>query len=199
MPHYTEIIQKASSLEETNSSSKNHLCLVESQTKNVEDLFFDGELKFPYQTARCLRALSNLVGSRFYIPPAMLERILREADPVVTVSNEVLRFEGFSSCCSCYGRLDVDASAFTYSKLSLGTTNVDFKAKMRAALAKVRPNDSMTLSVWRDKVQITSEEELVQEDKVKLPFRWIKGFAELQAQQISGQLVFSLNLSLIHI
>lgn len=193
MLNNTEIVHKSSSLEDTNSSSKKHLCLVESQTNDVEDLFFDGELYFPYQTARCLRTLSNLVGARFYIPPAMLERILREADPVITVSNEVLRFEGFSSCCSCYGRLDVDASGFTSSKLSPGTTNVDFKAKMRTALAKVRPDDSMKLSVWRDKVQIVSDDELVQEDKVILPFRWVKGFAELQAQQISGRRIFSLN------
>lgn len=182
-----------SSLDILDSPDKKHLALMSGVDKSNKGLFFKGELTYPYQTAKCLRALSNLVGSRFYIPPAMLERILREADPVITTSEQVLRFEGFSSCCSCYGRLDIDANGFTASKLASGTTNVDFQAAMRAALSRVRQHDALKLSIWHDKIELQSDYETMREHKVKMPFRWMKGFAEVQAQQVDGTLAFTLN------
>jgi len=99
--------------------------------------FFEGKLLEPVITARCLRTVSDLVGTRFYIPPSMLARIIREADPVVTVSSDALRFEGFSSCCSAYVRHDLTADCYAAENIRVGTTNVDFGADMRAALAKV--------------------------------------------------------------
>src|SRR6185369_16197692 len=47
----------------------------------------------PRRTAGLLRALMNIVRSRFHVPPAMLGRILAESDPVVTSSDDRLRFE----------------------------------------------------------------------------------------------------------
>lgn len=168
------------------------LRLVSSKSKETNPTYFSGELKFPYETAKCLRALSNLVVSRFYIPPAMLAKILREADPVVTTSQEMLRFEGFSSCCSSYGRLDINKDGFTAEKLIPGTTNVDFQASMRSALAKVRSSDDMNLCISQQEVHIETSKDAVIERKVKLPLRWIKGFSELQAQQLSAKQYFQL-------
>src|SRR5215217_4540441 len=95
--------------------------------------FFEGRLLQPRLTAQALRALSRVVGTRFYIPPAMLHRILLEADPVVTCGRGMLRFEGFSSCASTYARVDLTPEAYEGDVASFGTTNVDFNAPMRAA------------------------------------------------------------------
>ena len=50
----------------------------------------------------------------------------------------VLRFEAFSACCSTYGRVDLLPRAVEGEWLGRGTTNVDFNAPMRAALAKIQ-------------------------------------------------------------
>jgi len=185
--------QYASPSELIDEGNQRQLSLVSSNSEDLNPSYFTGELKYPFETAKCLRALSNLVGSRFYIPPAMLARILREADPVVTTSQDMLRFEGFSSCCSSYGRLDINKEGFTADKLTPGTTNVDFQASMRAALAKVRANDDMSLKISQKEVHIETSKDSVIERKVKLPLRWIKGFSELQAQQLSAKKHFQLN------
>jgi len=143
--------------------------------------FFRGRLVQPRATAQCLRALAKVVMTRFYTPPAMLQRILAEADPVVTAGREMLRFEGFSACCSTYARLDLEPGAFEAETLSCGTTNVDFQAPMRAALAKVTDASQMTLVVGSDAVAVTIDDDQVVERKVVLPVRWIKGLAEVQA------------------
>ena len=48
------------------------------------------------------------------------------ADPVVTCSDDRLRFEGFSGCCGAYARVDFLPSAITGDVFGRGTTNVDF-------------------------------------------------------------------------
>ncbi len=146
-----------------------------------ETRYFAGDLLDPLTTARGLRAVSDLVGTRFYIPPSMLARILREADPVATVSRDRIRFEGFSACCSTYIRHDMAERSFEADHLSPGTTNVDFQAEMRAALAKVRRGDALRLLVDKDAVELQKESESIIERKVPLPVRWIKGFAEVQS------------------
>lgn len=161
-------------------SSGAELRLIGSESEQ-RGCFFRGALVHPRLTALCLRAISDVVGTRFHVPPAMLERILREADPVVTASREMLRFEGFSGCCSVYARLDIDPSGFDADELSPGTTNVDFQAPLRAALARVRPGDSMALAVDAEAVTVETNAEEIVEKKVPLPVRWIKGFGEAQA------------------
>ncbi len=44
-------------------------------------LFFRGELVRPKRTADLLRAVVDVVQSRFHVPAAMLARILAQADP----------------------------------------------------------------------------------------------------------------------
>jgi hypothetical protein len=143
--------------------------------------FFRGKLTKPRTVALLLRGLSRVVGARYHIPPGMLARILREADPVVTSGGGVLRFEGFSACASAYARVDLTPGAYDGEIVGSGTTNVDFNAPMRAALAGVTDRDALTLSVGVDRVVLERDGAAVVERKVPLPIRWLKGFVEVQA------------------
>jgi hypothetical protein len=145
--------------------------------------FFQGRLTRPKQTADLLRGLVQIVQSRFHVPPAMLARILLLADPVVTSSEDVLRFEAFSACCSTYARVDLLPGAVDGARQGRGTTNVDFNAAMRAALARIRDADRVELSVGARVVELKRESESVVERKVALPLRWLKGMVEVQAYQ----------------
>lgn len=138
--------------------------------------FFDGRLREPHVAASMLLTLGKVVSTRFWMPlnPAML-------DPVVTSSEEVLRFEGFSSCCGVYARADLRAEMFDADIQGRGTTNVDFNAAMRAALAQLRRQDAVRLAVGSDAVRLVHGDAAVVEKKVKLPVRWVKGFTEVQA------------------
>jgi hypothetical protein len=138
--------------------------------------FFDGLMRQPHVVAGMLLTLAKVVSTRFWMPlaPGVL-------DPVVTSSEEVLRFEGFSSCCGVYARADLGADLFDAEIRGRGTTNVDFNAAMRAALAQLRQSDSVRLAVGAEEVQLSRGAEAVVEKKVKLPVRWVKGFTEVQA------------------
>jgi hypothetical protein len=54
---------------------------------------------------------------------------------------------------------------------------------MLAALAMIRDSDGVSLSVGADRVELATNRETVQERKVKLPVRWLKGLVEVQACQ----------------
>ena len=123
-----------------------------------------------------LLTLAKVVSTRFWMP--LNPRVL---DPVVTSSEAMLRFEGFSSCCGVYARADLGADLFDADIQGRGTTNVDFNSAMRGTLAQLRHSDRVRLAVGADAVQVTRNEETAVEKKVKLPVRWIKGFTEVQA------------------
>jgi hypothetical protein len=127
--------------------------------------------------------LIDVVGSRFYLPPSMLARILALADPIVTGGGGLLRFEGFSACCSTYCRVDLLAEAIDGTWLGHGTTNVDFGAAMRAGLARIRDTDRVGLAVGSDLVSLRRGDQTIVERKVALPVRWLKGLVEVQAYQ----------------
>lgn len=145
--------------------------------------FFQGSLTRPRLTAQLLRVLSRVVASRFHLPAAMLERIIRERDPVVTSGGGLLRFEGFSACCSTYARVDLGPDAYEGVVVGQGTTNVDFRPEFRAALAQVRDRERVGFAVGADEVALLRGAEQIVERKVKLPLRWLKGFTEVQACQ----------------
>lgn len=145
--------------------------------------FFQGRLTRPQRTADLLRGLAHIVQSRFHVPPAMLARILLLADPVITSSDDILRFEAFSACCSTYARVDLLPDALQGRLQGRGTTNVDFNAALRAALARIRDGDKIELSVGAKAVELSRNAESVVERKVPLPLRWLKGFVEVQAYQ----------------
>ena len=141
--------------------------------------FFDGFLGHAEQTATALLAVAKVARTRFYVPPGMLAAILRAADPVVTSNGDRLRFESFSACCGVYARLDLLSGALDGPALGTGTTNVDFNPPMREALAKVSGLDPLHMRVGED-VVVTTMDASVTEEKVPLPERWLKGFAEVQ-------------------
>jgi len=147
----------------------------------------------PGITAKALRAVSEIVGSRFYVPPSMLARILREADPVATVGTDMVRFEGFSACCSAYIRLDMEQDALDVSHRQTGTTNVDFGPELRAALAQVQPDSRMEITIGPKAVGISHERASVVERKVPLPLRWIKGFGNVQYHMAKMEPAFTLS------
>ena len=130
--------------------------------------FFEGQLRRPGRAADLLRGLVEVVQSRFYLPPAMMARIMAQSDPVVTGSGDMLRFEAFSACCSTYGRVDLLPEAIDGTWHGRGTTNVDFSAPMRAALARIRDADQVHLAVGSDLVSLRKDAEAVVERKVAL-------------------------------
>jgi hypothetical protein len=112
------------------------------------------------------------------VPPGTLGAAF--ADPVVTSNGDRLRFESFSSCCGLYARLDLLPPALDGAILGTGTTNVDFGAPIRQALARIGGMDPLHLSVGTEDVVLRTMDGAVAERRVPLPERWLKGFAEVQ-------------------
>ncbi|MEM0926379.1 MAG: SWIM zinc finger family protein, partial [Planctomycetota bacterium] len=111
------------------SASEPALRLVTTLEGTSDDLFFDGRIRHPARIGRLLSVLTSIIRTRFYQPlnPLIL-------DPVVTSGGGTLRFEGFSSCCTVYARVDLDPEAFDSELCGKGTTNVDFGNSMHSAL-----------------------------------------------------------------
>ncbi|HXY35598.1 MAG TPA: SWIM zinc finger family protein [Planctomycetaceae bacterium] len=149
-----------------------------SLDETSDDLFFDGKLRRPAVVGQMLSVLCDVVRTRFYqkLDPMVL-------DPVVTSGGGMLRFEGFSSCCGVYARVDLPPAAFDVDLRGKGTTNVDFNNPMRAALRRMSDRDEASFQVGGRGVALTKGAEKIIERKVKLPVRWIKGFCEVQAYQ----------------
>ena len=93
--------------------------------------FFSGLLTDPAAAAQGMLACATIARSRYFTPGNVVA-ILR--DPVVTSSEDRLRFESFSSCCGVHARLDLLPAALADAPTASGTTNVDFGDAMRAAL-----------------------------------------------------------------
>lgn len=161
----------------------NQLKLATSELAQTFPHFFEGKLLQPRATALMLFILSRVVSTRFYIPPAMLKRLISERDPVITSGGRMLRFEGFSACCSAYARVDISPDAYEGEVVGNGTTNVDFNTPMRAALSSIRDEDRLALSVGAEKMTLQHGFTKIEERKVRLPLRWIKGFVEVQSYQ----------------
>ena len=142
--------------------------------------FFSGFMEHPDVIAASLLVVARVARTRYYTPPGMVAAILRAADPVVTSTSEGLRFESFSACCGVYARLDVDSSALDATHSAVGVTNVDVNPPLRAALASLRAGEPLHMDVGNEGLLTTTLDGEVKEDKVPLPVRWLKGFAETQ-------------------
>lgn len=163
-----------------------HIVLATSSTgAEAHPYFFEGRLKQPRLTAELLSTVHQVVGSRFFTPAAMLAKQIALADPVVTSGGGLLRFEGFSACCSAYVRVDLLPESYEGDIVGKGTTNVDFNAPMRAALARMRDGNGLAMSVGRHEFALHSGDERVIEKKVTLPLRWVRGMVEVQSYQAS--------------
>ena len=166
-----------------------HLRLATSGGEAPHPFFFEGALTEPKRAATAMLTLARVARSRFHIPPAMLARILRAADPVVTSSADRLRMESFSACCGAYARVDMLPAALDGELRGRGTTNVDFNPPMRAELAKVTAREKLRLSVGERELRARrgGGPEVV-EKKVPLPLRWLKGFVAVQSIQARMEL-----------
>jgi hypothetical protein len=143
--------------------------------------FFEGQVLQPRLVSELLTAVALVVGTRFFTPANTVAKLIALADPVVTSGGGYLRFEGFSPCCSTYARVDLLPAAYSGDVVAKGTTNVDFNAPMRAALARVNDSKGLHLAVGRDALTLRSGGDEVTERKVSLPLRWLRGMLEVQA------------------
>ncbi|MCA9437783.1 MAG: SWIM zinc finger family protein, partial [Candidatus Omnitrophica bacterium] len=157
------------------------LSLATCGAQHEHPYFFDGLVEQPRFFGLTLLTLFDVVRTHFYLPRPVL------LDPVVTSSESMLRFEGFSGCCGVYARADFPPEAFQSDLQHRGTTNVDFNPPMRSALGRLRDNEDVRLSVGQDEVALSRSDEKVVEKKVKLPMRWLKGFSEVQSYQAGLQ------------
>ncbi len=146
----------------------------ESYKEKEVPCFFWGKLKEPYVIARSLLTLSKIVAANF-MPNSSLLR-----DPVITAGGNKLRLEGFSSCCSVYGKVTILPNALDGEFLQQGTTNVDFNTEMIAALSKIKKDEKVFFSVGKKEFVLQKGVEKIIEKKVSLPLRWIKGMATVQ-------------------
>ncbi len=104
-------------------------------------------------------------------------------DPVITVHKDQVSFEAFSLDESTYGCLSVSMDEFDLLQTpKLGTTNIDFSAKLEKEMQRFRSYTDVTLSVNPEGFSIDNEivPEYI-EKKIDLPETWIKGFNEVSA------------------
>ena len=152
------------------------LGLSTSGGRSEHPYFFRGYVENAEQAARALLAIAEVSRTRYFDPTARL----RMKDPVVTSNRTVLRFESFSTCNGVYARLDVDDDGFEAEWLDWGTTNVDLNEPVRQALAAIAPGEPLRLTVGAESVEVETLDDAVVEEKVPLPERWLRGFAETQ-------------------
>jgi len=151
--------------------------------------FFTGKISNPYIVARCLITLADVVKSSFNLSSSLLALL---KDPIVTVGNAHIRFEGFSQCAGVYARVDVTEEGQNEAFVASGTTNVDFNQEMITALGRVTKNSSFTLNVGIKQVEVTTNNAKVVEKKVPLPNKWIKGLTTVQHYLSESHLVATL-------
>lgn len=152
--------------------------------------FFEGRLARPRLIADLLSAVHSIVTARFFTPANSVAKAIALADPVVTSGGGLLRFEGFSSCCSAYVRADLLPQSYHGEVVGKGTTNVDFNEPMRAALARVRDDAGLEFAVGQQEFRLRSSSADVVERKVDLPTRWIRGMLEVQSYQAGMKQLF---------
>jgi hypothetical protein len=147
-----------------------------TEAGGAESPTFLGRLIDPARFSPLLLALGEVVNARHHVPAAMLRRILMESDPVVTVGGGVVRFEGFSACCSAYARVDLLAEGLAVESARHGTTNVDFSAGLRSALQGLRFEPEAQLRVTPSALTLQTPSARVEERRIRLPLRWLRGF-----------------------
>jgi hypothetical protein len=143
-------------------------------------VFFEGVVGEAGPLATAMLVLGRVATTRFYVPPGMLAAVLRAADPVFTSTPDSLRLEAFSPCAGVYARFDLDASLVDTEAVTSGVTNVDFNEGMRSLLSGVAAGEPLHLSVATDGVTVNTLDGAVTEQKVALPERWLRSFAESQ-------------------
>jgi len=113
-----------------------------------------------------------------------LWRRLMPYDPVITVADDVVFFECFSTDESSYGCLTVDRDACfgTTSQVQRGTTNVDYSWDLYYNFQSLRTYRETRFNIDPEGFDVqTADREDYREDKIELPGGWLRGFMQLQA------------------
>ena len=113
-----------------------------------------------------------------------LWRRLMPYDPVITVADDVVFFECFSSDESSYGCLTIDRDACfaTAQEACVGTTNVDYSWELYHNLQSLRTYRETRFSINSEGFSVqTSDHVDYREEKIELPEGWLRGFMRLQA------------------
>ena len=180
-PAITKSFYKASRLDHSNTYKKLNLQLPVREEDGKLPFLFRGEMANPFIFGKTLRTLSRVVSSRYFIPTNALQRIIALSDPVISVGNHKIRFEGFSTCCGVYAKVDIEQDRMAGVKISNGTTNVDFNTEMLNQLSTLKQDDKLILEIGEEAVSMKKGTSEVIEKKVPLPKRWLMGLANTQA------------------
>lgn len=113
-----------------------------------------------------------------------LWRKLMPFDPVMTVAEDVVFFECFSTDESSYGCLTVDRDECfgAAAEVSVGTTNVDYSWDLYYNFQALRTYRETRFNINPAGFDLqTSGREAYREEKIELPDGWLRGFMQLQA------------------
>lgn len=113
-----------------------------------------------------------------------LWRRLMPYDPVITVAEDVVFFECFSTDESSYGCLTIDRdSCFAKTRdACVGTTNVDYSWDLYHNFQSLRTYRETRFNINPQGFAVqTSDREDYREEKIELPDGWLRGFMQLQA------------------
>jgi len=104
-------------------------------------------------------------------------------DPVITVHPDQVSFEAFSADESIYGCLSIELDEFELANApKLGTTNIDFSAKLAKEMERFRTYTDVELSINpRGFAVDTGQSPEYTEKKTDLPESWIKGFTQVSS------------------
>lgn len=99
-------------------------------------------------------------------------------DPIVTVSEQGISFEVFSTDESAYARLHLHATGYRASALQSGTTSMRFDDKLLRGLGQLRTYRSSTLQIGPN---AGDAEAAKTERSIQVPLRWLRAFGQVQA------------------
>ena len=146
----------ASVIEEASAHEKNFIFSHCSELKedNAVPCFFWGNITQPFVVAKCLATLAKTVASQFAIAPGVLAKL---RDPIISVGNGELLFEGFSSCNSVYARVGLRNDVLDGDFLQSGCTNIDFNDVTVRAFNAVTASEKMVLGIGQKQTHFITE------------------------------------------
>jgi hypothetical protein len=162
----------------------------EVEKDNNVPCFFYGNIINSFIASKCLSTMAKTVRAHFAITP---DQRISLRDPIVSVGNEQLHFEAFSSCNTVYTRIDVLKEGIDGEFIQSGCTNVDFNDATIRAFNSVGRNEKLLIAVGSKEIQVITENAATTEKKVNLPDRWIKGLGNVQVYLSQMNLIFKLN------
>ena len=182
----------ASVIEEGVTHQKNFIFSHCSELKedNAVPCFFWGNITQPFVAAKCLATLAKTVASQFAIAPGVLAKL---RDPIISVGNQQLLFEAFSSCNSVYVRVSLHNEILDGEFIKSGCTNIDFNSHTVRAFNAVTASEKMILGVGQKEMHFITDKHKTVEKKVTLPNRWIKGLGNVQVYLAEMELAYWLN------